>query len=99
MTWFAVPDDLVGGWAVADRQVPCSELDTRGIDPDTARPWPKRDVVICDGCKSQEDARWIVTCLHMGEEAYPANTWEGAERRARQIEHYSVPWPEAKEEA
>lgn len=105
MTWFAVPDDIAGRWAVANRQAPRSELEVQprslvgyegGQPTYTQAP---ADVVICDGCKSQEDARFIAARMNYIDAWPPVDPGRQAEHLRFLVDNYSVPWPEAKEEA
>lgn len=50
--WYALPNDLVGGWCVVSRTpTPPSQIDFRHTDPDAPR--------IVAECHSEEDARLI----------------------------------------
>jgi hypothetical protein len=103
VTWFAVPNDEVGGWAVADRQVRRSQLDTRrtyrSAGPGIVEPVvEQRDRVVADMVDSQEDARRIAAALNFMDSPYDS-AGEHPGWEAVFIGRYSVPWPEAKEEA
>lgn len=56
--WFAILNDLVGGWSVSNYPFPLSEHDHR-IDGDPA----KRGYVVAD-CMNREDAEVIAAILN-----------------------------------
>jgi hypothetical protein len=60
MTWYAQVNDLVGGWIVANKDLPLAEIDTRPEEYGGTMP----DAYVIAECMCEPDARRIALLLN-----------------------------------